>query len=441
VPAAGEEADKHSALARHPLRSGRYYRPRFMKSRWSIPALGAFFVAGALALSACGSSSTTVPSSAVATVAGNPISTRAFDHWMYVDAKGEAEQESGEPVIIPDPQDNYKGCIATVRADIPSLAKTKTATILSDCKQLFTSYSSQVMDFLIKAYWYQAEAHKQGVDLTDAQVATALAKAKKSEFKTASAYTAFLSESGQTTADITYRVRVNQVFEKLVNKHKKAVTNADVTAYYNAHKSTYGTPERRNLKIVLAKTPATAAAAEKALKSGKSWTVVAKQYSTDPTTKDKGGVLTDVTKGQEEAALSDAAFSAPVNKLEGPIKTTFGYYLVEVTKIIPATQKSLADVQSTVKSTLTSQASSAAQKTVEAAAEKSFKPRTFCKKTYAMADCSNYVAPKTTSTSATTGATGSTGAAGSTATATTATAPASTTSASSSSTTKSKSSQ
>ena len=395
-----------------------------MKSRFSIPALGAFFVVIALAVSACGSSSSSVPSSAVASVAGNPISTRAFDHWMYVDAKGEAAQQPGEPVIIPDPP-TYTKCVAQVRSAIPSLAKTKVATLQTDCKQLFTSYSQQVMDFLIKAYWYQGEAHKQGITLTDAQVASALAKAKKSEFKTASAYTTFLTESGQTTADVTYRVRVNQIFDKLVKAHKKTVTSADIAAYYKAHMSTYGTPERRNLKIVLAKTKATALAAQKALKSGQSWTVVAKKYSTDPTTKDKGGVLPDVTKGQEEAALSNAAFAAPVNQLEGPIKTTFGYYLVEVTKIIPSTQKTLAQSTKTIKSTLTSQASSAAEKIVEAAAQKSFKSQTHCKALYSMTDCSGYVAPKTTSTT--------TPATGATTSGSTATAPASTTASSSAS--------
>ena len=43
-----------------------------------------------------------------------------------------------------------------MRAQIPTLAKQPDKTHEGDCKQLFTSLSSQVMDFLIKAYWYQA---------------------------------------------------------------------------------------------------------------------------------------------------------------------------------------------------------------------------------------------------------------------------------------------
>ena len=71
------------------------------------------------------------------------------------------------------------------------------------------------------------------------------------------------------------------------------------------------------MRVVLAKTQAGAQAAKQALSHGQSWTVVAKKYSIDPTTKNKGGQLNGVTKGQQDAALSNAAFSATVNKVIG----------------------------------------------------------------------------------------------------------------------------
>jgi len=75
---------------------------------------------------------------------------------------------------------------------------------------------------------------------------------------------------------------------------------------------------------------------------GQSWKAVAKKYSIDPTTKNKAGLLTNVAKGQQDAALSAAAFAAGKGVLLGPIKGSFGYYVLEVTKINPATTRSLA---------------------------------------------------------------------------------------------------
>ena len=377
-----------------------------MKSLRSIPALGAFFVLIALAVSACGSG---IPGDSVADVAGNPISTRAFNHWMFVAAKGQAAQSPGQPVIVPNDPPNFNKCVTTVRAEIAALRKTATKQLQSDCKQLFTSLSSQVMDFLIKAYWYQADAHKLGIKITDKQVQTALAAAKKSsQLSTAAQFQQFLSSSGQTLQDVLFRVRVQQIYAKLLARHPTTVTPAMISTYYSAHQSQFGSPQTRNLRIVLTKTAAQASAAQKALQHGTSWKAVAKKYSIDPTTKNTGGVLTNVTAGQQDAALSKAAFSAPSNKLLGPIKGQFGYYLIEVTKITPAVTKSLAASSALIKQTLTSQLQTAAQTAVTNHAKKNWGKQTKCRGLYSMADCSGYKAPKA---SAATGAPGAAGAA------------------------------
>jgi foldase protein PrsA len=157
----------------------------------------------------------------------------------------------------------------------------------------------------------------------------------------------------------------------------------------------------RDMRIVLTKSAGQAAAARKALQSGQSWNVVAKKYSTDPTTKNNGGLLTGVTAGQQDAALSKAAFAAHANKLLGPIKGQFGYYVLEVTKITPAQHRSLAQSSALIKQTLTSQLQTQAQTKVDSSASKDWKSKTKCKATYAMADCSGYKAPKSSSSATT----------------------------------------
>jgi foldase protein PrsA len=380
-----------------------------MKNLRTIPALGAFFVLIALAVSACGSG---IPGNSVADMAGNPVSTKAFNHWMYVAAAGQAAQSPGQPVIVPTDPPNFDKCITQVRKQIPALKKTTDKQLRADCKQLFTSLSSQVMDFLIKAYWYQADAHKLGINVTDAQVQKALDAAKKGQFSTAAQFQAFLKQSGQTMQDILFRVRVQQVFRKLLAKHPSTVTNAQIASYYASHQSQFGTPETRDLRIVLTKTQAQANAAKKALQKGSSWKAVVNKYSTDPTTKKAGGVLKSVTKGQQDAALTTAAFSAKPNKIIGPTKGQFGYYVLEVTKITPSTQKSLAQSTALIKQTLQSQAQTAAQTAVDKHAKNNWLKKTKCRSNYAMADCNGYKAPKTASTPGVGGASGATPPAG-----------------------------
>jgi foldase protein PrsA len=362
-------------------------------------ALCALFVV-AMALAACGSG---VPGDSVADVAGNPITTQAFNHWMLVAAKSQAAQSPGAPVIVPNDPPQFNGCVAQVRKQVPSLAKTPTKQIRLDCKQLFTQYSSQVMDFLIKGYWYQAEAARDGIKVTSKQVERAFTTAKNQQFPTNAQFQSFLTQTGQTLQDILFRFRINQIYTKLIAKHITAITTAQMQQYYNTHLSQFGTPETRNLRIVLAKTSGQANAAKAALQSGQSWNVVAKKYSTDPTSKNNGGLLLGVSKGQEDAALDAAAFAVPANKLLGPVKGQFGYYVFEVTKINKATQQTFTQAEPLIRQTLTGQQQTNSQTAVDNVAKKHWLSQTNCRSEYTMADCKGYKAPKTSTTGATTG--------------------------------------
>jgi foldase protein PrsA len=359
-----------------------------------IAALGAFFVVS-IVVAACGSG---VPGNSVADVAGNPITVRAFDHWMYVAAKSQAAQSPGAPVIVPSDPPNFTKCIAQVRKGVPQLAKTSDKQIKADCKQLFTSYSNQVMDFLIKGYWYQAEAAREHITVSNKQVLKTFNAAKKQQFPTASQFHTFLTQTGQTLPDILFRFRINAIFQKLLAKHTTKVTPKTIAAYYKAHLSQFGSPQTRDIRIVLTHSQSEANAAKKALGSGQSWKAVAKKYSVDPTTKNSGGLLVGVSKGQQDQALDAAAFAAPKDKLLGPVKGQFGYYIFEVTKITPATQKTLAEATPLIEQTLKSQQQTTSQASVDKLVRKNWLGQTSCQSLYAMNDCHGYKPPPTPTT-------------------------------------------
>jgi foldase protein PrsA len=375
--------------------NGRYHQPRSMSNRVRrFLALGAFFVAVA-AVAGCGSQ---VPGDAVVNVDGNPITTQAFNHWMYVAAKSQSAQSPGAPVIVPNDPPNFTNCVAQVRKQIPTLKKTPDKTIKADCAQLFTSLSNQVLGVLIPAYWYQAEAARDHITVTDKQVQAAFQKAKSSQFPNDAQFKAFLAQTGYTQADLLFRFRISQIVQKLLAKQAGKITPAQIAAYYHSHLSQFGTPETRDIKIVLTKTKSQADAALAALHKGQSWKVVAKKYSIDPTSKNNGGQLVAVQKGQEDHALDSAAFSASVNKVLGPVKGQFGYYVFDVTKITKPTQKTLAQSTATIQQSLKQQQAASGQAALNKVTRKHWLSQTFCRAGFAMVDCSNYHPPKSTTT-------------------------------------------
>jgi parvulin-like peptidyl-prolyl isomerase len=367
-----------------------------------LTALGASFVA-AVAVAGCGSG---IQGNSVASVAGNPITLQAFDHWMYVAAKGNASETPGAPVIVPNDPPSFKNCVKQVRQQIPSLDKTSDSAIAKDCASLFTSLSGQVMAFLIESYWYQADAYKFHIKVTNAEIAKDLVTAKKQQFPTAASYKTFLTETGQTQADINYRLRINEVYKDLLARETPKVTKAAIAAYYKSHMLSFGTPATRSIHVVRTNTESQAQAALAALKSGQSWDVVAKKYSVDTATNQDGGLLVGITNGEEEHALNTVAFDSPLNTLEGPVHGTFGWYVVEVIKSTPADQQSLTKATPEIKELLTSQYQTSAETKLNKLSSKDWLKQTTCRSAYAMADCNGYVAPKTTTTAAPSTSTG-----------------------------------
>ncbi|MEI2416364.1 peptidylprolyl isomerase [Orrella sp. JC864] len=68
-----------------------------------------------------------------------------------------------------------------------------------------------------------------------------------------------------------------------------------------------------------------------AIENGADFAQVAKENSSCPSSRD-GGNLGTFGRGQMVREFDEVVFSAPVNVVQGPVKTQFGYHLVEVTE-------------------------------------------------------------------------------------------------------------
>jgi peptidyl-prolyl cis-trans isomerase C len=66
------------------------------------------------------------------------------------------------------------------------------------------------------------------------------------------------------------------------------------------------------------------------IEGGTDFAEVAKQHSTCPSSS-RGGDLGEFGPGQMVREFDQVVFSAPVGEVQGPVKTQFGYHLVEVT--------------------------------------------------------------------------------------------------------------
>src|SRR5215475_6204039 len=129
-----------------------------------------------------------------------------------------------------------------------------------------------------------------------------------------------------------------------VNRMKVAaqVSDADVEKLYKAQLDSFRVPERVHVEHILLftrgkNTEAQVAEVQKRaedvlqeLKKGGKFEDLAKKYSEDTQTKDKGGDLGWITKKQTVPAFEQAAFSTPKGSISGVVKTEYGFHILKI---------------------------------------------------------------------------------------------------------------
>ena len=124
---------------------------------------------------------------------------------------------------------------------------------------------------------------------------------------------------------------------KLRNELK--VDDAELKSYYDQNIKDFQQPEKIRARSILlrfkperdeAASLGAARAALARLQSGEDFGAVARQLSDDEATASRGGELGYQTRGQMPREVEELAWSAQPGALVGPVKTDFGYYLVQV---------------------------------------------------------------------------------------------------------------
>ena len=237
-----------------------------------------------------------------------------------------------------------------------------------------------------------------GITATPKQIATELAQIKKQNFKTAAAYQKFLKTSHFTQSDVNNRVKLKLLstqIQQQIGKEAPTPSSSQTQQYYEAAAGTqFTTPASREIRLILNKDKAKAEAAKALLEkdhSATSWQKVAKQYSTETTSKNSGGLQAGVTEGRFQEPLNSAIFSATTGQLEGPIKTSLGYYVFVVEKTTPKKVQPLSSVKSQISAQLTQQAQQEVFTQFVSNYTSKWQARTFCASGYVIERCSNYI--------------------------------------------------
>ncbi|WP_040204448.1 peptidylprolyl isomerase [Neobacillus jeddahensis] len=129
-------------------------------------------------------------------------------------------------------------------------------------------------------------------------------------------------------ADLKKTMKLGMMQEKAALKDVK-VTDKELKDYYDSYQ-----PEIKARHILVAD-EAKAKEVKAKLDGGAKFEDVAKEYSTDTASAQNGGdlgTINNTNKGQYDADFIKAAYALKANEISAPVKTQFGYHIIQVTE-------------------------------------------------------------------------------------------------------------
>jgi parvulin-like peptidyl-prolyl isomerase len=209
-----------------------------------------------------------------------------------------------------------------------------------------------VLDQLIDQRLILQQARLHNALPTEADVDAQVAEIRRT-FPTDADFAAALAQRQLTLADLRNRLRSSLAVRNLVPR-VAAVTVSDdeVAQYFREHRSEFDRPEQARVRHILLDDPRVAQLVLGRLRRGELFDALARQYSRDADSRERGGDLGWVSRGQLVPEFEQVAFSLPPGQVSGVVRTQYGYHIIQVLERRPPAAASLNQVADQVRQRL-----------------------------------------------------------------------------------------
>ena len=215
--------------------------------------------------------------------------------------------------------------------------------------EMKTQARNELVNELISELLIKDRADRLGITVTEPEIKDAVSRLKKQyNINTDEQFEESLKSAGLTRADMELRLRETLITQKVFGRELRSrneLTDPELRERYNREKERFRLPERAHLReIVILKPEASkleeartraAEVGEAARKPGTDFANLASTMS-ESATKDKGGDLGEVAKGDLVAELDQAVFAAAPGTIIGPIETKSAWFLMKVEQRLPS---------------------------------------------------------------------------------------------------------
>ena len=267
------------------------------------------------------------------------------------------------------------------RALVPVYLQLQATLSPEELSQKMDSLKKQVLDQIVDEKLMLQEAnHPRPVEVGKGKIGTpptiavsdreidSMLQDTRSRFPNPEAFDEALSQQGLTLEDLKSRFRDQIVMQKLVGREirsRVAVSPAEITAYYEAHREEFVTPPAVQVATLVIRPkdgtdiPRALAQAhhlQTQLAQGADFYELARKYS-DGFNAQMGGRIGFLEKGKSLKEVDEALFKLKTGEITPVIKTPAGFQIFRAEAIRPSKQTTLEEAQTEIKYHLLSQKS------------------------------------------------------------------------------------
>lgn len=218
---------------------------------------------------------------------------------------------------------------------------------------------AQALQGLIRQELYAQQAEQLGITVPSSEIETAFDEQYNQLLEnyiiTEDQLASYLNVQGKTLeqfkselwGSVSTQLRNQALRETVIGEIEP--TEDELEAYLEKNISKYDTPEQVQASHILVGDLETANQVLEELRNGADFAQLAADYSTDTGTKDDGGDLGWFGRGQMVTEFEDAVFSMQVDQISDPVKTEYGYHIINLTDRKGAYTMELAEVEDQVR--------------------------------------------------------------------------------------------
>ena len=246
---------------------------------------------------------------------------------------------------------------------------------LSEDDPQYEAALQQIMPQLVGIEIAKAYAEENNITVSDKEVDQEIDKIKEQvgeqarssgqDLSDQEAYEQALKQNNITEDELREDIRENLPVQKVQEKvaGDAEPSDGEIQKFYEENKEAqFTTPEQRCVRHILFNKDQKQKAedAKKELEDGADFAELAREDSQDPGSAEKGGDLGCLGKGETVPEFEEAAFGAEQGEIVGPVQTQFGYHIIEVTDAKPEQTRPLSEVESQIRSQLSTEEQSQA---------------------------------------------------------------------------------